>query len=120
MFGLSGRQIFILLFVVALFYAGAQYIPPYIAAYQFNDFIRQEVKYAVSTRKTEYVMRADIVQEAKQLGIPITARDIKITRRGPSFTLDVEYRWPIDLKVYKHELVFHPSENGEIFENAPN
>src|SRR6185295_19733828 len=101
MFGLSGRQIVILLIVVALFFAASQYIPPYIAAYQFNDFIRQEVKYAISTRKSEYVMRADIVQEAKQLGIPITARDIRIVRRGPSFTLDVEYHWPIDLKVYK-------------------
>ena len=46
--------------------------------------------------------------------------DIRITKRGPSFMLEVEYHWPIDLKVYKHELIFHTSEFGEIFENASN
>ena len=58
--------------------------------------------------------------QAKDLDIPLTKNDIRITKRGPSFTLEVEYHWPIDMKVYKHELVFHTSESGEIFENASN
>ena len=52
MFGLSGRQIFILLILIALLFAGAQYVPAYFAAFQFNDYVRQEVKYAASSRKT--------------------------------------------------------------------
>ena|ERR1051326_2523921 len=119
MFGLSGRQIFILLIVVALLFAGAQYVPAYFAAFQFNDYVRQEVKYAATSRKTVDSLRADVLEKAKELEIPITKKDIRITRRGPSFNLDVEYHWPIDLKVYKHEIVFHTSENGELFENAP-
>ena len=118
MFGLNGRQIIILLIFVALMFAGSQYVPAYFTAFQFNDFIRQEVKYAASSRKSADTIRADIVQKAKELGIPVTKPDIKITRRGPSFTLELEYRWPIDMKVYKHELVFHASESGEVFENA--
>ena len=43
-----------------------------------------------------------------------------VSSGSPETPRCVEYHWPIDLKVYKHELVFHPSENGEIFENAPN
>ena len=120
MFGLNGRQIIILLIFVALMFAGSQYVPAYFTAFQFNDFIRQEVKYASSARKNADVIRTDIVQKATELGIPLTKRDIKITRRGPSFTLELEYRWLIDLKVYQHELVFHPSESGEVFENASN
>ena len=77
---------------------------PYFAAFQFNDYVRQEVKYAAASRKTVDVLRADILAKAKELGIPLTKNDIRITKRGPSFTLDVEYRWPIDLKVYKHDL----------------
>ena len=34
--------------------------------------------------------------------------------------LTIEYRWPINMRVYKHDLVFHVSEDGEIFENASN
>jgi hypothetical protein len=120
MFGLSGRQIFFLLLFVFLLFAGTQYVPGYFAAFQFNDFIRQEVKFAVTSRKTTENVRTDIVQKAKELGIAIQPKDIKITRRGPSFTLDLEYRWPVNMRVYKQDLVFHASESGEIFENAAN
>lgn len=118
MFGLSGRQVLILLMLVAFVFAAIQYLPPYYSAFQFNDSIRQEVKYAGSSRKTVDVVRADIIAKAKELGIPLTKNDIRITKRGPSFTLEVEYRWPINLKVYRHELAFHFSQSGELFENA--
>ena len=118
MFGLSGRQIFLLLTLVALLFAGSQYIPAYFAAFQLNDFIRQEVKFAASARKTPDSVRIAIAEKAEELKIPITARDIQITRRGPAFQLELEYRFPINLRVYKHELIFHASESGEVFENA--
>jgi len=35
-------------------------------------------------------------------------------------TVEFDYHWPINLRVYKHDLVFHVSESGEIFENATN
>ena len=118
MFGLSGRQIFILLVLVGLLFAGTQYGPAYFAAFQFNDYIHQEVTFAVTNRKSPEMLRGEIVQKADDLGIKVTPKDIRITRRGPAFTLELEYHWPIDLKVYKHELVFHSLESGEIFENA--
>ena len=116
MFGLNYKQLFGLIVFVAALYAAAQYIPRYFDAFQFNDFIRQEVKFAVSARKSTEDIRNSVVQKAKELNIPITPRDIKITRRGPAFTLDLEYRFPIDLSVYKHDLVFHATESGEVFD----
>jgi hypothetical protein len=116
MFGLNFRQIFYLLVVVALIYAGIQYVPPYLDSYQFNDFIRQEVKYAISARRTPDQVSASVLQKAKDMNIPLTARDIHITRRGPSFTLDVQYHFPIDMRVYQQDLVFRASETGETFE----
>ena len=118
MFGLSGRQIFLLLVFLAILFASAQYLPPYYAAFQFNDFIRQEVKYAVTARRSIPKVRDRVIEKAGELGIEIDPTDVQITRRGPSFTLDLEYRFPIDLKVYKHELVFNVSENGEVWEDA--
>jgi hypothetical protein len=118
MFGLRGRHIFILLVLVVLLFTASQYVPAYFAAFQFNDYVRQEVKYAASSRKTADALRTDVFEKASELGIPITKDDIRITRRGPSFTLEVDYHWPIDLKVYHHELLFHTSHSGELFENA--
>jgi hypothetical protein len=120
MFGLNGRQIFILLGLVALLFTGAQYAPAYFAAFQLNDYIRQEVKYAATSRKTPDILRAEIVRKAQDLEISIAPKDIRITRRGPSFTLELDYRWPIDMKVYHHVLVFHTSGSGENFENGAN
>jgi hypothetical protein len=121
MFGLSGRQLFILLMLVALLFAGSQYVPGYFNAIQFNDFIRQEVKFAVASKKSPDTIRSQIMQKATELGIPdVKKNDIRITRRGPSFTLELDYHWPINLRVYQHDLTFHVSESGEVFENAPN
>ena len=50
MFGLNGRQLFFLLAFIALLYAATQYGPAYFAAFQFNDFIRQEVKFAAAQK----------------------------------------------------------------------
>lgn len=121
MFGLSGRKLLFLLLLVALVLAGTQYGVGYFNAIQFNDFVRQEVKFAVTSKKSPDTIRASIIMKSKELGIPnITKNDIKIARKGPSFTLDLEYRWPINMRVYKHDLVFRITESGEIFENASN
>ena len=120
MFGLNGRQWFFLLVFIALLFAASQYTPAYFAAFQFNDFIRQDVKFAASSQKTIDAIRSDIVMRAMELGIALNPRDIKITKRGPSFTVEFDYHWPVDMKAYKHDLVFHVSESGEIFENASN
>lgn len=120
MFGLRGRQLLLLLLLIALLFAGTQYVPGYFSAIQFNDFVRQEVKYAVASRKSTDTLRAQALQKASELGIALTKNDIRITRRGPSFTLEIDYKWPINLRVYRHELTFHVSEQGEVFENAPN
>jgi hypothetical protein len=118
MFGLSGRQIFILTVLVLLLFAGTQYGPAYFAAFQYNDFIHQEVTFAVTNRKTPERLRTDIVQRGNELGIHVTPKDIHITRRGPAFTVELEYHWPINMRLYHHELVFHSSESGELFDNA--
>jgi hypothetical protein len=118
MFGLSGRQIFILLLLILILFAGTQYGPAYFAAFQYNDFIHQEVTFAVANRKNPERLRTDIVQRGNELGIHVTPKDIHITRRGPSFTLELEYHWPINMRLYRQDLVFHSMEQGELFDNA--
>jgi hypothetical protein len=120
MFGLNGRQIFILLVLILTLGACTQYLPGYFAALQFSDYARQEVKYAASSRKTPEAVRDEIVEKATELGIPITKKDVHLTRRGPAFNVFIEYHWPINLRVYSYEMTFHVDESGEVFENASN
>jgi hypothetical protein len=118
MFGLRGRQIVIVLVVVGLLYTGIQYVPPYFAAFQLNDYIRQEVKFAFSSRKTLESLRTDVLRKAQELEIPIMPGDVRIMRHGPTFRLELDYRLPVDMRIYQQELTFHVSETGEVFENA--
>ena len=120
MFGLNSRQLFFILLLVCALFAGTQYVPVYFKALQFNDFIRGEAKFAASSRKTTEQLRETIVEKAKELGIPVGPKDIRITRRGPAFQLDLDYSFPIDMRLYQHDVKFQVSEAGEIFENDRN
>lgn len=118
MFGLNGRRLIILLLLGAVVFTAVQYVPPYMAAFELNDFIRQEMKYAGTSRKTIQNVRDDIVEKAKELDVQINPRDIRITRRGPAYMLDLEYRLPVNMRIYHHVLTFHTSESGELLDNA--
>jgi hypothetical protein len=116
MFGLQARQIFLLLLLVVALFVGSQLVPAYFDAFQFNDYIKQEVKFAAASRRTTDDVRARIVEKAKEFDIPVEPEDILITRRGPTFTLEFNYMIPVDLRAYKRDLRFHVFESGEIFD----
>jgi|SRR6185295_2567129 len=116
MFGLKFRQIFFLLLLAAAIFAGSRIIPVEFRAFQFSDSVYAKVKYAASNRKTIEKIRTEIVDEAKADNIPVTARDIVITRHGPSFTIDIEYQLPFDLYLFHRDRKFHVNVAGEIFE----
>jgi hypothetical protein len=116
MFGFSAKQLFMLLLLVVALFVGSKIIPALLHAYQFNDEIKQEVRFAVSTRKTTEMIRADVVQKSKDYDISISPKDLHFTRRGPAFTLQLDYVVPIDLKIYKRDLTFHVLEDGELFD----
>jgi len=115
MFGISLRKLFYLLVLVAVVFAGVQYGRAYLTRYQFEDSVRQTVKYAAASRKGPETIRREVLEKAEELGIDIGPKDVHITQRGPAFTLELEYDWTVDLKVYQHVLTFPISETGEMF-----
>jgi len=120
MFGLGVRQIFFLVLMAVIVFALTQYIPAYYHATLFEDAVRQEVKFAVSTRKTTEKVRENIVMAANEHEISITGRDIMITRRGPAFTVEIDYSIPVNFRVFVYQMKRHVRESGEIFENDRN
>jgi len=116
MFGLTPRRVFFVAFVVAAIFLGKQYVPPLFSRFQFGDSVRQTVKYASASNKNFETVRREIVSAAADYDIPITAEDVKITKRGLIFSVDIDYSWPIDLRFHKYDMQFHVSETGEILE----
>src|SRR5262245_15652138 len=115
MLGLTFRRLVFIALIVVAIYLAREYVPPYFSRFQFGDDVRQTVKYAAAQHQSPDVVQAEILRIAEEDGIKIGPENIKMTRRGYSFTVDVYYTWPIDLKVHKYELKFHISESGEAF-----
>jgi hypothetical protein len=115
MFGATPKKLFTLLFFIAAVFVAIQYGDAYLTRYQFQDSVRQTVKYAASTRKGTEDVRREVVEKAAELGIDIGPKDILITKRGPAFTLEFTYSWTVNLRVYQQVLTFEISEQGEMF-----
>ena len=116
MLGLNPKKLFSLLLLIVLVFVGVQFGRAYLTKYQFDDAVRQSVKYAAASRKGTEDVRREVVEKAEELGIEIGPKDIHISKRGPAFTLELEYEWVVDLRVSQHILTFEVSENGEVFE----
>src|SRR5262245_45718119 len=115
MFGLTPKKILTLLVLIAGVYVLVQYASVYLTKWQFDDAVRQSVKYAASGRKGPEDVRREVVDKAKELGIDVDTKDVHITKRGPAFTLELEYTSTVNLRVYQHVLTFEISEQGESF-----
>ena len=115
MFGLSPKKLFFLLLFTVGAFVGIQYARAFLTKYEFNDAVRQSVKYAAASRKGPDTVRREVVEKAQALGIDVGPKDVHIVKRGPAFTLELEYEWPVNLRVYEHVLTFNISENGEMF-----
>jgi hypothetical protein len=115
MLGLTPRRLVFIALIVAVVFAARQYIPPYFTRFQFGDDVRQTVKYAAASHQDPEAVKKEILRIAEEDGVEIGPDNVVVTRRGYSFTVDIDYSWPIDLKIYKHDLNFHISESGEVF-----
>ena len=115
MFGISPKKLFSFLILIALVFVAVQYGSVYLTQYQFRDGVRQSVKYAGTSRKGAEDIRREVVEKAADLGIEIDPKDVHITRRGPAFTLELQYSTVVNLRVHQHVLTFDISESGEMF-----
>ena len=85
-----------------------RYANVYYRTSEFDDFVRHE---AQRTRVKDQLKR-QILNKAKVQYLPVQENDINITMSGPVFRVAVDYRVPLDLFIYNHELRFHASGSG--------
>lgn len=101
----AGVGVLVLLAVVA----GAL-IPPYFDNMKFQRFLDS----AVERSQSPEVLRAEIVSKAAQLGLPVRAGDVNVTRRGNRLLVEIVYIIRVDLPLYTVDLHFHPSASAGV------
>jgi hypothetical protein len=110
-----------LVFGVAIFgfliLAGIKIVPPYFANYELEDAIKTEATQATYSTRTEDDIRESIIKQARGYDIPLTPKQVHVSRTGGygtgTLAIDAEYSVPVDLPLYSTILQFHPSSKNK-------
>src|SRR5271155_1263312 len=99
-----------LIVLAALAFTAIKIVPVYVEAYQFQDSIEAESRFALTgyPKKSVDDIRDDIYKKAQELDIPAKREDIHVNVTNGSVEIGTDYSVPIDLKVYQYTLQFHP------------
>ena len=102
------KLFFVLTFLAAVAFVAIKVIPVYVDNYELTDDIHQLAIQATVDHSSAEGVQTKALGYGKDLGLPINREDVTV-RVGGEVRIDIDYRVPIDLKVYTLELHFTPS-----------
>jgi hypothetical protein len=112
----SGRSslgcLFLLLLVAIAMYFGVNIGEAYWRFYEFQDAMRQEVRFARQIPDDR--MKLHLSALADSLGLPEDATDITVERTSTNITVSAEYTERFQLALFGREIRFAPRAAGPI------
>jgi len=108
------KRIFVFILIGAAFFVGMQFISVFFYALEFDDFVRDELKFvpAREDESKEHLVE-HIVQEGEYYGLNINAKDVLIEKTTANdsgittLSADVTYTTPVDLYYFTYQLHRH-------------
>ena len=85
-----------------------RYFPTFYYASMFNDFVKTEAQRTRVGPK----LQAALLQQAEMYFLPVKAEDIRIKEDGDLIRVNVDYKVPVNLFIFTHELSFHAAGAG--------
>jgi hypothetical protein len=101
-----------LLIFAAVLYFSANIGQVYWRFYQFEDDMRQQVRFAAQRSNDQIVMHLRAM--ADTLGLPESARIISVRRNEKGIALEADYYEHVELPMYVREFHFHPHADGPL------
>ena len=103
--------LFSFLLLGAIGYLGYKFIPPYVSHFELKDALDEMAVYEVSgigaSQNAKAVDTQELViKKAKEMGIRLEKKDIKIERTIDKIFIHVNYSVPIDLPGSVYQLKF--------------
>ncbi|MFQ5768367.1 MAG: hypothetical protein ACE5ID_10350 [Acidobacteriota bacterium] len=90
-------------------------VPIKIQSYEFYDEMKEEARFGAIYRKRVDIVHDRLIKKAKQLGIPLDPRDLKIEQDGNLFVITAEYAVPVDFTIYKTTWTYTPRATAPMF-----
>ncbi len=93
----------------SMVFAAVEIVPPYFANYQFQDAIETESRFALTgyPKRSQDDITDEVYKKAQDLGLPVTRDDIHVDMTSTTCDISLDYKVPIDLKVYEFVVPFH-------------
>ena len=109
---IGGFALFVVMGIV-----GIKIVTVYFSNYQFEDAIKTEAIQSTYGTRTEDDIRDSIVKHAREYDIPLTAKQVHVSRTGSngtgSLSIEADYSVPVSLPGYSMTFDFHPSSKNK-------
>jgi hypothetical protein len=102
--------LFSLLILATVLYFGVNIGEVYWRYFQYQDQMKQEVRFAVANTNDKILIR--LRAGADSLGLPEDARGIAIRRGAHSIAIEAEYYERLEFPMYSKDILFHPHAEG--------
>ena len=102
--------LFSVLLVAAIVYFGVNVGEHYFRFYQYQDSMRQEVRFAAHNSDLQIVRH--LRERADSLGLPESAGEVSVQRDGRHIEIESEYYVHIELPLMVREVRFNPHGEG--------
>ena len=98
--------------LVTLVFVAVKLVPLYVAEYQLQDKMNEQAKFAVVNRYSEDQIRDILMKVTRDLDIPATRDDIKLSSTNHGVSISISYTVPVDFLVYQTNITFSPTSEG--------
>ena len=89
-------------------------VPVKIQSAELYDFMDETAKFRAERTPTEELEK-QIVDRARQLGIPLDKKNVRVERRGDRVYMEVEYTIPVEFPGYTYLWHFRQTLDRPIF-----
>ena len=108
------RLLVFLLIFGTIAYVGWKTIPPYVAEYELEDWMRTQTPYFLVNHMPDDTLRDTIMKELQDRDIPAGKDDVKIqSNNARLIKYEVDYSVPLDFGFYQTALHFSAKSDSQ-------
>ncbi len=100
--------------IAVTFFAAVRLLPPYVANYQFQDYIRDTARTATYNSVSEEDLKRQVMDRAGEFGISLDESRVAVNKTQEGFVgIAITYDVPVDFVARQVLLRFEPSASSQ-------
>lgn len=93
---------------------GWEAIPVKMASSQLEDYMVEQAKFAL--RYSPQQLKSRVVNKAQELGLPVTAQSVRISKTGARVRMQCDYTVRVDFTLWEYDWKFEHDVDRAIYQ----